>query len=511
MENNHPLGIPLLEIMNSAGVMPGDISHMEGYEEMIHGMVNLMQGMIGENSNQIPMEPSMNNHFKIPEKFLDDDLTQVAIKAGNFYFLQNEQPKPAKENKSPISLGFNVELVRKDFPILQQKVHGNKPLVWLDNAATTQKPNYVIDKISDYYRNYNSNVHRGAHEMAARATDAYEQARQKIQQFMGAGSSNEIVYVRGTTEAINLIARTFGQLNIGHGDEIVLSASSHHANIVPWQMLAKEKGAHLRVIPFNDIGELDLEAYKALLNPRVKIVAVDHVSNVLGTVNPIKEMVKLAHANSSIVVIDGAQSVPHFRPNVQDIDCDFYVFSGHKLFGPTGIGVVYGKAKHWDTIPPYQGGGNMIDKVTFEHTTYQPPPYKFEAGTGNIADAVGLGAAIDYIQGIGFDAAGHYEKELLNYGMQQLAMIPDLKLIGTSPTKVSVMSFIIDGVSNEDMGKYLDSEGIAVRSGHHCAQPTLAYFGLTSSVRPSVAFYNTFEEVDFLIDTIKKGIKQLKK
>ncbi len=511
MDNTHPLGIPINDLNTSSGSISGNNLSADNYEDMIHNMAAMMRGMLGEAIKQMPLDPSIKGQLKVPEKCLGEELAIKALKGGNFYFLQNDQPSALKENKSPKAHSFNVELIRKDFPILQQKVHGNKPLVWLDNAATTQKPNHVIDKISDYYRNYNSNVHRGAHEMAARATDAYEQARQKIQQFMSAGSSNEIVYVRGTTEAINLIARTFGQLNIGHGDEIVLSASSHHANIVPWQMLAKEKGAHLRVIPFNDIGELDLEAYKALLNPRVKIVAVDHVSNVLGTVNPIKEMVKLAHANSSIVVIDGAQSVPHFRPNVQDIDCDFYVFSGHKLFGPTGIGVVYGKTKHWDTIPPYQGGGNMIDKVTFEHTTYQPPPYKFEAGTGNIADAIGLGAAIDYIQGIGFDAAGHYEKELLNYGMQQLTMIPDLKLIGTSPTKVSVMSFVIDGISNEDMGKYLDSEGIAVRSGHHCAQPTLAYFGLTSSVRPSVAFYNTFEEVDFLIDTIKKGIKQLKK
>jgi cysteine desulfurase / selenocysteine lyase len=510
LDNNHPTGSPIPEMLNSPEFQPGDISHLEGYEDMIHNMAAMIRGMAEQAIGQILVEP-LKSRLKLPEKCLGEELAIKALKGGSFYFLQNrQQPESKSAAKSSID-GFNVELVRKDFPILQQKVHGGKPLVWLDNAATTQKPNHVIDTISDYYRNYNSNVHRAAHEMAARATDAYEQARSKVQLFMGASSPGEIVFVRGTTEAINLIARTFGKMHIEHGDEIVLSESSHHANIVPWQMLANEKGAHLRVIPFDDTGELNLEAYRSLLNPRVKIVAVDHVSNVLGTVNPIREMAALAHANRSIVVVDGAQSAPHFRPNVQEIDCDFYVFSGHKIFGPTGIGAVYGKTKHWDTIPPYQGGGNMIDKVTFDHTTYQPPPYKFEAGTGHISGAIGLGAALDYVQRIGFDAAGHYEKELLNYGMQQLARVPGLRLIGTSPGKVSVMSFVVDGVANEDMGKYLDSEGIAVRSGHHCAQPTHAHFGLTSSVRPSVAFYNTFEEIDFMIEAIKKGIRILRK
>jgi cysteine desulfurase/selenocysteine lyase len=507
MDNNHPLGSPIHEILNSPDFVSGDFTHLQGYEEMINNMTSMIRGMAGQAINSIPFEP-LKAKLYVPEKCLGEAIAIKALKTGSFYFLQNQTPHE-KEKQSISAKGFNVDLIRKDFPILQQKVHGNKPLVWLDNAATTQKPNQVIDTLSDYYRNYNSNVHRGAHELAARATDAYENARQKIQLFLGAASVEEIVYVRGTTEAINLIAKTYGWVNIGYGDEILISGSSHHANIVPWQMLAKEKGAKIKVIPFNDIGELDMEAYKNLLNPNVKIVAVDHVSNVLGTVNSIKEMTSLAHANHSIIVIDGAQSVPHFRPNVQDINCDFYVFSGHKLFGPTGIGAVYGKAKHWNNIPPYQGGGNMIDKVSFEHTTYQPPPYKFEAGTGNIADAIGLGAAIDYIQKIGFDAAGHYEKELVNYGMQQLALIPDLKLIGTSKSKVSVMSFVVEGVENEDLGKYLDSEGIAVRSGHHCAQPTLAHYGLTSSVRPSVAFYNTYAEIDFLVKTIKKGISIL--
>ncbi len=510
MENTHPSGIPFEEAEKLKGLLPEGSSDPDFQENTIHNVASMMRGLMGEFIQQLPLSP-LKNQLKVPERCLSEELAIKAVKAGQFYFLQELQAETKDKKSRTANSGFNVELIRKDFPILQKKVHGNKPLIWLDNAATTQKPNFVIDAISDYYRNYNSNVHRGAHELAAKATDAYELARQKVQLFMGAASQNEIVFVRGTTEAINLVARTFGQMNIGYGDEIILSGSSHHANIVPWQMLAKEKGAHLKVIPFNDTGELNIEAYKFLLNPKVKIVAVDHVSNVLGTVNPIREMVDLAHHNGSIVVIDGAQSVPHFRPNVQEIDCDFYVFSGHKIFGPTGIGAIYGKAKHWDSIPPYQGGGNMIDRVTFEHTTYQPPPYKFEAGTGNIADAIGLGAALDYIERIGFDAAGHYEKELLNYGMLQLASIPDLTLIGTSSSKVSVMSFVVKGVDNEQMGKYLDSEGIAVRSGHHCAQPTLAHYGLTSSVRPSVAFYNTFEEIDFLIKTIKQGIKHLQK
>jgi cysteine desulfurase / selenocysteine lyase len=510
VENNSSAGVTVLDMINSAGFQPGDISHTDNYEEMIHNMVDMIKDMAGEAVYQVP-DPKVKSKLKMPEECLDKKVAIKAIKAGNFYFLQNQKNNVESKNSQHTAYSFDVHQVRKDFPVLQQKVHSNKSLIWLDNAATSQKPNQVIDAISDYYRNYNSNIHRGAHELAARATDAYEQARQKVQQFMGAASEKEIVFVRGTTEGINLIAQTFGKLNVGHGDEIILSASSHHANIVPWQILAREKGAHLKVIPFNEAGELNIDTFKSLLNPRVKIVAVDHVSNVLGTVNPIKEITNLAHANSSIVVVDGAQSVPHFRPNVQMIDCDFYVFSGHKIFGPTGIGVVYGKTKHLDTIPPYQGGGNMINHVTFEHTTYNTPPYKFEAGTGHIAGAIGLGAALDYIQKIGFDAAANYEKQLLDIGMQKLALLPGLKLIGTSLTKVSVMSFVIDGITNEDMGKYLDSKGIAVRAGHHCAQPTLAYYGLTSSVRPSIAFYNTFEEIDYLVETVRKGINILRK
>lgn len=510
MDNNLPSVNTIGELMQSFNTIPGDLSHLDGYEEMICNVTAIARAMADGIMNEVP-EVDLKRELKLPEKYFGDTTPVKALNTGNFYFLQNKQRLPGDYKSVSYRSGFDVNIIRKDFPILQQKVYGNKNLVWLDNGATTQKPNQVIDKISDYYRRYNSNVHRGAHALAARATDAYEQARQKIRFFIGAALDSEIIFVRGTTEGINLIARTFGQMNIGYGDEIVLSASSHHANIVPWQMLANEKGAQLKVIPFDDIGELNLEAYKKLMNPRVKVVAIDHVSNVLGTVNPIRQMTAVAHANGAIVVIDGAQSIPHFRPNMQEIDCDFYVFSGHKVYGPTGVGVVYGKAMHWERIPPYQGGGNMIDKVRFTNTTYQSPPYKFEAGTGNIADVIGLGAAIDYVQQIGFDAAGHYEKKLIDYGMQLLATIPGLKLIGTSKTKVGVISFVVEGVENQDMGKYLDSEGIAVRSGHHCAQPTLAHYGLTSSVRPSVAFYNTFQEIEFLFDTVKKGIRKLKK
>ena len=506
MDNNHPFRSAFQEMLQSSDMGSGDISHLNGCEEMIRNVAAVAREMEGGFCRQMP-----GSALKKPSEYSGETVTIKPLKSGSFYFLKNEQAPGGSRKPSLSKTGFNPEMIRQDFPILQEKVHGNQPLVWLDNAATTQKPNQVIDKLSDYYRRYNSNVHRGAHTMAARATDAYEQARQKVAFFIGAARDSEIVFVRGTTEAINLIARTFGQMNIGNGDEIVLSASSHHANIVPWQMLAREKGALLKVIPFSDVGELNLNAYRKLLNPRVKIVAVDHVSNVLGTVNPIREMTALAHANGSIIVIDGAQSIPHFRPNMQEIDCDFYVFSGHKIYGPTGIGVVYGKAKHWDTIPPYQGGGNMINEVSFTHTTYQVPPYKFEAGTANIAGAIGLGAALDYIQQIGFDRIGHYEKELVDYGMQLLATIPGLKFIGTSPTKVGVISFVIDGIINEEMGKYLDTRGIAVRSGHHCAQPTLAHFGLTSCVRPSVAFYNTFQEIDYLFEMVKKGVAQLRK
>jgi SufS family cysteine desulfurase len=403
----------------------------------------------------------------------------------------------------PSQLGrFDVEAVRRDFPILQTTLRNGKPLVWFDNAATTQKPQVVIDRLSHFYRHENSNVHRAAHELAERSTDAYENARNIVAQFLGASSAAEIVFVRGATEAINLVAQTFGRQQLGAGDEILLSHLEHHANIVPWQQIAAVTGAVLRVIPVDDSGQLLLSALPQLLGPRTKIVALTQVSNALGTVTPVAEVVALAHRVGARVLVDGAQAVSHMRVNVKALDADFYVFSGHKVFGPTGIGVVYGKQDLLQSLPPYQGGGNMIRDVTFEHTTFQDAPARFEAGTGNIADAVGLGAALQYLQGLGLERVGHYEHELLAYATDQVRRVPGLKVIGTAAHKASVLSFVIDGHSNSEVGQALSEAGIAVRSGHHCAQPILRRFGLESSVRASLAFYNTREEVDYLLNTL---------
>jgi cysteine desulfurase/selenocysteine lyase len=403
----------------------------------------------------------------------------------------------------PLDLGtakrpLDANLIRRDFPILEERVHG-RPLIWLDNAATTQKPNAVIDRISDFYRHENSNVHRAAHELAARSTDAYESAREKTRRFLNASTTREIIFVRGATEGINLIAQAWGRRNVREGDEVVITWLEHHANIVPWQMLCSEKGARLRVAPVNDRGEIILEEYEKLLGPRTKIVSFSQVSNALGTVTPAREMVEIAHRYGARVVVDGAQAVSHMPVDVQSLGCDFYVFSGHKVFGPTGIGVVYGKLDVLDGMPPWQGGGNMIADVTFEKTTYQPAPARFEAGTGNIADAVGLGAAIDYVSEIGMENIAAYEHDLLNYGTAKLLTVPGLRLIGTAHEKAGVMSFVLDGVRTEDVGVALNQEGIAVRSGHHCAQPILRRMGVESSVRPSLAFYNTCEDIDALV------------
>jgi cysteine desulfurase/selenocysteine lyase len=403
----------------------------------------------------------------------------------------------------PVDLGIakrplDAKLIRRDFPILEERVHG-RPLIWLDNAATTQKPNAVIDRISDFYRHENSNIHRAAHELAARATDAYESAREKTRRFLNASSTREIIFVRGATEGINLIAQAWGRRNVREGDEIVVTWLEHHANIVPWQMLCSEKGARLRVAPVNDRGEIILEEYEKLLGPRTKIVSFSQVSNALGTITPAHEMVEMAHRYGARVVVDGAQAVSHMPVDVQTLDCDFYVFSGHKVFGPTGIGVVYGKLDVLDGMPPWQGGGNMIADVTFEKTTYQPSPARFEAGTGNIADAVGLGAAIDYVSEIGMENIAAYEHDLLNYGTAKLLTVPGLRLIGTAREKAGVMSFVLDDVRTEDVGVALNQEGIAVRSGHHCAQPILRRMGVETSVRPSLAFYNTCEDIDALV------------
>jgi cysteine desulfurase/selenocysteine lyase len=398
---------------------------------------------------------------------------------------------------------LDVPTIRRDFPILNQQVHG-KPLVWFDNAATTQKPQSVIDAISRFYAHDNSNIHRGAHALAARATDAFEGARQKVQGFLGASSATEVVFVRGTTEGINLVAQSYGGKFLQPGDEIVISTLEHHANIVPWQMIAKRTGAVLRVIPVTDRGEIMLEAYEAILGPRTKLVALSHASNSLGTILPITEMTYAAKRYGARVLIDGAQTVAHLPVNVQQIGCDFFVFSGHKIFAPTGIGVVWAKEELLHIMPPWQGGGSMIKDVTFEETTYSDPPAKFEAGTPSIADAVGLGAALDYVSRLGLVNIGKYEQELLQHATEQLSRIDGLRIIGNAREKVAVISFVLRDRKTEEVGRYLDSQGIAVRAGHHCAQPALRRFGVEATVRPSMAFYNTFEEVDRLADAIKR-------
>lgn len=398
---------------------------------------------------------------------------------------------------------FDVNVVRADFPILRQRVHG-KPLAWLDNAATTQKPQSVIDAISRFYENDNSNIHRAAHTLAARATDAYESARQKVQAFLGASSAKEIVFVRGTTEGINLVAKTYGAKFLQPGDEVLMSTLEHHANIVPWQMIAKEKGAHIRVIPVNDRGEVMLEEYQRLLGPRTKVVSLTQASNSLGTILPVHEMTQMAKRYGARVLIDGAQSVAHMPVNVQEMGADVFVFSGHKIFGPTGIGAVYIKEDLHDVVPPWQGGGNMIRNVTFEETSYSDAPAKFEAGTPNIADAVGLGAALDYVNRLGLPAMAAYEHHLLEYGTEQLLRINGLRLIGTAREKVGVLSFVLPNKRTEEIGRFLDQEGIAVRSGHHCAQPSLRRFGVETTVRPSLSIYNTCSEIDRLTDAVRR-------
>jgi cysteine desulfurase/selenocysteine lyase len=398
---------------------------------------------------------------------------------------------------------FDIHAIRRDFPILQERVNGRQ-LVWFDNAATTHKPQSVIDRISYFYQHENSNIHRAAHELAARATDAYEGARERVKHFINAPEVNEVIFVRGTTEAINLVAKSWGAQHIGEGDEIIVSNLEHHANIVPWQQLAAAKGAKLRVIPVDDSGQILLDEYRKLLNHRTKLVAVTQVSNALGTVTPIKEIVELAHRAGARALVDGAQSISHMRVDVQDLGADFFVFSGHKVFGPTGIGVVWGKREVLEDMPPWQGGGNMIADVTFEKTVFQPIPNKFEAGTGNIADAVGLGAAIDYVNRVGIENIARYEHDLLVYGTKQLKSIKGVRLIGTAADKASVMSFVLAGYSTEEVGRALNDEGIAVRTGHHCAQPILRRFGVETTVRPSLAFYNTYDEIDRLASVIRR-------
>jgi cysteine desulfurase/selenocysteine lyase len=423
-----------------------------------------------------------------------------------FYFIR-EPALPAVSSlpspTAPSAAAFDVEGVRRDFPALHQQVNG-KPLVWLDNAATTQKPQAVIDATAHFYARDNSNIHRAAHALAARSTDLFEGGREKVRQFLGAADAREIVFTRGTTEAINLVAHSYGQKNIGVGDEILLTRLEHHANIVPWQLLAQRTGAQIRVVPINDRGELMLEEYVKLLSPRTKIVSVTHVSNALGTINPVEQIIALAHARGVPVLVDGAQSTPHLPVNVRALDADFYVFSGHKVFGPTGIGALYGKAALLEAMPPWQGGGHMIKDVTFERTIYQHAPEKFEAGTPDIAGVVGLAAAIDYLFKVGLPGLAAYEHALLEYATQALATVPGLRPIGTARQKASVLSFVIPGVDNVKIARHLDQQGIAVRAGHHCAQPAQRHFGLESTVRPSLAFYNTHAEVDSLVAALRQ-------
>lgn len=403
----------------------------------------------------------------------------------------------------PSPPAFDIRRIREDFPILKQKVYG-KPLVYLDNAATSQKPKAVIDALLRFYTQDCANVHRGVHLISERATQAFEETRLKVQRFLNAREWREIVFVRGTTEAINLVASTFGRKNVGAGDEVLITALEHHSNIVPWQILCEDKNARLRVAPINDRGELILEEFEKLLSPRTKIVAVAHVSNALGTVNPVREIVRMAHRQNIPVLVDGAQAAPHLKVDVQALDVEFYALSGHKLFGPTGIGVLYGKAKLLEAMPPYQGGGDMISSVTFEKTTYNTVPYKFEAGTPNIAAAIGLGAAIDYLNQVGLDAIAAYEHDLLAYATEAIAKIPGVRIIGNAREKAGVISFVIEGVHPHDAGTVLDQEGIAVRTGHHCAQPVMERFGVPATTRASLAFYNTKEEIDALVAGIHK-------
>lgn len=417
-----------------------------------------------------------------------------------------EAIKMSVEHIAGAAVDWDVERIRKDFPVLSQTVNG-KPLVYLDNAASSQVPQLVIDRGSKYLAEEHSNIHRGVHYLSQHATTAYEAAREKIKRFINAREAKECIFVRGTTEGINLVASSYGRKFIGEDDEIIVSQMEHHSNIIPWQQIAEEKGARIRVIPMNERGELIIDEYENLLNERTKVVAVAHVSNSLGTVNPIREMIATAHKFGVPVCVDAAQSVPHFPVDVQDLDCDFFAFSGHKMFGPTGSGILYGKREWLDKMPPYQTGGGMIRSVSFEKTTFAPIPDKFEAGTPAIAAGIGLGAAVDYINAFDFEAASAYEHELLEYATQRLSDISGVKIVGTAANKASVLSFTIEGVHPHDIGTILDQDGIAVRAGHHCAQPVMDFFGVPATARASFAFYNTREEVDKLADAVQKVIE----
>ena len=470
------------------------------FGRLVNGPANALPGLPG--SSGLPAPEGLPLAAPAPGHATPEALARPALSSA---IVHNDGYSPELVPDLGASRGiFDAHAIKQDFPILEERVHGNKRLIWLDNAATTQKPRAVIERLSYFYEHENSNIHRAAHTLAARATDAYEGARERVRRFLNASSVKEIVFARGATEAINLVAKAWGNRNIKAGDEIVLTVLEHHANIVPWQQLASEKGAKIRVAPVDNNGQIILEEYEKLFNPRTRIASFTQVSNALGTITPAREMVEIAHRHGALALVDGAQTVSHQRVDVQALDADFYVFSGHKVFGPTGIGALYGKAGILEHMPPWQGGGNMIADVTFEKTVYQPPPFRFEAGTGNIADAVGLGAAIDYVMGIGLENIGRYEHELLVYATEGLCQVPGLTMIGTAPDKAGVLSFVLDGKRTEDVGAALDKEGIAVRSGHHCAQPILRRFGLEATVRASLAPYNTKEDIDALVAAVTR-------
>ncbi|HEV3447691.1 MAG TPA: cysteine desulfurase [Gemmataceae bacterium] len=410
-------------------------------------------------------------------------------------------PRGTPQAASPPRL--NVARIREDFPILRQKIHG-KPLVYLDNAATAQKPQVVLDVVNRFYKTENSNVHRGVHWLSQKATEDYEAARVKVQRFLNAAQAREIIFVRGTTEGINLVAQSFGRTHVRAGDEIVISHMEHHSNIVPWQILCEEKGAVLRVVPIDDRGEFLFEEYERLLNERTRLISVVHLSNSLGTINPVRKIIELAHSRNIPVLVDGAQAVPHINVDVQELDCDFYTFSGHKLYGPTGIGVLYGKAGLLEAMPPYQGGGDMISSVSFEKTTYNVLPHKFEAGTPHIAGVIGLGAALDYVTAAGLDTIAAHEHQLLQYATDALQEIPGLRLIGTAHDKAGVLAFVMDNAHPHDIGQILDQEGVAIRTGHHCCQPVMDRFGVPATARASLGIYNTKEDIDALVAGLHK-------
>jgi cysteine desulfurase/selenocysteine lyase len=474
------------------------------------GIVPTIPGVLAGSAPTVPVAPRGSTPGWPPGAPTIGDLgwsdTPATVPAGDeakYYFLTGAAPSEPVPQLPDDHEVFDVNAVRADFPILRETVNG-KPLIWFDNAATTQKPQVVIDRLSYFYAHENSNIHRAAHELAARATDAYEEARDAVRRFIGASKSEEIIFLRGTTEAINLVAYAWGGKHLGPGDEIVITHLEHHANIVPWQLISQQTGAILRVAPVDDAGNLLMSEFEDLLGPKTKLVAATHVSNALGTVTQAEKIVELGHRYGARVLIDGAQSIPHIPIDVQALGADFFVFSGHKIYGPTGIGVLYGREDALEETPPWQGGGNMIADVTLERSLYQGPPNKFEAGTGNIADAVGLGEALRYVERVGIERIAAYEHSLLDYATPRLADIDGVRLVGTAREKASVLSFVLTGHEALEVGKALNAEGIAVRAGHHCAQPILRRLGLEATVRPSFAFYNTFEEIDVFINAVRR-------